>query len=226
MIFSDAQNIGAQAKHLLRGVVFCLFITVLGVPELLAQETRQCSESMKKEAIHSQEDEVKKDVSKSKLRQEIMSLRKRMQELHSTLKGIENTALKQNPELKEEKEAFRTMFEDVMEQNMDAAGVDETRFKELRQKLTSSELQEKEHNKLMEEYEQQAKALRKAQSQTVNDQEIQATREKLFQKTIQAMKEVDPKSEEMFNSLKSTRKRLMDLQKQWMSSQEAKTHNE
>jgi LmbE family N-acetylglucosaminyl deacetylase len=109
---------------------------------------------------------------------------------------------------------------------MDAAGVDETRFKELRQKLTSSELQEKEHNKLMEEYEQQAKALRKAQSQTVNDQEIQATREKLFQKTIQAMKEVDPKSEEMFNSLKSTRKRLMDLQKQWMSSQEAKTHNE
>jgi hypothetical protein len=135
-------------------------------------------------------------------RQSMQDLVKEAQTLSSKLQTIQKSAFANNPELKEQQKDFNKLVKETLNKHLAAQDVDKERMQAIISKLKEGDLAKGEKEKLMQEYQEHAKGFEKARQQTLKDQEVKTKRNKYFSNMVQAMKNEDPKAEEILKQLK------------------------
>ncbi|NIR58709.1 MAG: hypothetical protein GWO02_03900 [Gammaproteobacteria bacterium] len=144
-------------------------------------------------------------------RQQLQQLQQKMGRLQKRLTEIQKQALDSNPELAQEREAFRTLLADKMREQGHDPQASVQRMKDLKGRLNNDEVEGQERRQVVRELRQEGQAMRQAQHQALQDQEVRAARSDLNESVVSAMNEQDPETQELIAEYKKTRQELRQL---------------
>ena len=147
----------------------------------------------------------------SKQMQEIQSVHAEYMELQKHITQIQNDTLQAHPELKKEEESLRKLVLEKMSSSGKSAKEDMDEIIELEKKLRSGETPEDERQTLMGEYQKKAVAFRNAQNEAMKNPEVQAAQKKFMEDVMTAMKEKDPKVEQLMQQLQQKQQELSQM---------------
>jgi len=131
----------------------------------------------------------------------------RYKSLQEDLAKIQQQAMEDNEDLKQEQQDLQSMIRESMESNMAAEDVDVERLQELQAKLQGQgqgqgqELAQDEKQSLEKEYKEQVNAYQRARAKTARDKEVQQKQEAFREDMLAAMKKVDPETEKIIQEL-------------------------
>jgi hypothetical protein len=142
---------------------------------------------------------------------ELRNAQKKMRDLRKQLGEIQQKALDNNPELKQQRKDLRSLMQKKVKGQVEGADSKMARLKEIRSKLQNNkDIPKSERQKLMKEFQSTAQLFQQAQQKAMQDPEVQQARKK-FQKDLRAaMKEEDPNAEQLIQDLQQAQK---DFQK-------------
>lgn len=149
----------------------------------------------------------------SKKMQEIQGVHAEYMELQKHLAEIQRETLKAHPELEKEEQSLRDLVLAKMSSNGNNAKEDMDELVNLEKKLRSSDTPADERKTLMADYQKKAVAFRNAQSEAMKNPEVQAAQKKLMDDVMTAMKEKDPKVEELMKQLQQKQQQLSEMMK-------------
>lgn len=133
-------------------------------------------------------------------------------ELQKRLGMIQEKAVKAHPELEQQSQALETLIMSKMKLDGGKNPKDEiASLGGLEQKLGSKSTSESERQALMSEYRERANSFRDAQLQALRDPEVQKAQAALVNATVAAMKEQDPKTEELLQQLQQKQAQLRKM---------------
>ncbi len=127
----------------------------------------------------------------------------RYKSLQEELAQIQQEAMDDNEELKQEQQDLQSMIRENMESNMAAEDVDVERLQELQAKLQGQgqELAQDEKQSLEQEYKEQVNAYQRARAKTARNKDVQQKQESFREDMLAAMKKVDPETEKIIQEL-------------------------
>jgi chromosome segregation ATPase len=145
--------------------------------------------------------------------QEIQAVHAEYMELQKRIAQVQQDTLKAHPELEKEEQSLRDLVLAKMSSNGKNAKDDMDELMKMEQKLRSSETSADERKTLMADYQKKAIAFRNAQSEAMKNPEVQAGQKKLMSDVMTAMKEKDPKIEDLMKQLQQKQQQLSEMMK-------------
>lgn len=132
-------------------------------------------------------------------------------ELQNRVNLIEEKTMEAHPELQKQQQALLDLMIAKMPSSGTSAKDDLARIEQLEQKLRSEDTPENERQALMAEYQEKAQVFRAAQRQVLEDPEVQQTHGALMDAKLAAMKEEDPRTEQLMEQLQQKQQQLKQL---------------
>jgi hypothetical protein len=133
-------------------------------------------------------------------------------ELQKRLGMIQEKAVKAHPELQKQEQALEEMMMAKMTSSSGASAKDElAAIEKLEQKLRSKDTPDSERQALMSEYQKKTQAFREAQFKALQDPEVKKAQKALMDATLAAMKQQDPKTEELMQQLQQKQAQMQQM---------------
>jgi hypothetical protein len=143
--------------------------------------------------------------------QELQQLQQEMQTLGQQLDAIQQAALQANPELQNQQEQYRKKLTNAMqEQGADPEPVLE-RMGDIQEQLQDEELDKEKRQQLINTYREKDMRLQRARQEAMQNEEVRKAAEDLSEATLTAMREQDPKTEELLQELEQLQQRMQKL---------------
>jgi hypothetical protein len=134
-----------------------------------------------------------------------------MEQLQQRLLQIQEQAVAENPELRKQAEQLQqTMLEAMREEGHDPEQSIQ-RLQELEQRLRSPETGAAEHEKLIAEMRAEQQKLMAAEQAVSQREEVQKAREQFMENLLSAMREQEPRTDELMASLKQKSEQLQEI---------------
>jgi len=149
----------------------------------------------------------------SKQMKEIQSLHTEYMQLQKQLAQIQREALEAHPELKKQEQDLHDLVMAKMNSNGHNVKDEMTEINKLEEELKSTKTTDKERNSLMIEYQKKAMEFRNAQTQAMQNPDVKAAQQKLIDSVVSAMKEKDPKTEQLMKEMQQKGQQLSTLLK-------------
>lgn len=134
-----------------------------------------------------------------------------MQRLQQRLTEIQQQALQDNPELQQQAEAFQQTLLEAMR----AEGYEPVRslshIQLLEQQIQSDTLSEQERQGLVQEMREEIALLHKAEQEALQNEEVQAARQRFVAQMLAAMKAEDPQAEALMQELADKNDQLQEM---------------
>lgn len=132
--------------------------------------------------------------------------------LQQRLAAIQKKAVEAHPELHKQGQELETLMMSKMTSSTGVNTKDEMdAINEIEQKLHDKSTSDEERQKLVPEYQKRIKAFRNAQIQVMQDPEVRKAQTALMEATIAAMKEQDPKTEELMAQVQQKQAQMQKL---------------
>jgi predicted RNA binding protein with dsRBD fold (UPF0201 family) len=147
----------------------------------------------------------------SKQMEEIKNVHAEYMGLQKRIMEIQQETLKSHPELEKEEQSLRDLVLAKMSSTGKSAKDDMEEIIKLEEKLRSGETPAEERETLMRDYQTKAVAFRKAQSEAMNNPEVQAAQKKLMGDIMTAMKEKDPQVEKLMQEMQEKQQQLAQM---------------
>jgi len=150
-------------------------------------------------------------------KQELRQAQKKVRELRQQIGQIQQKAMNNNPDLQKQQEDLKGLVKDKMKAKGQNPDQDISRMKEIRQKLQNNkDMPKDERQKLMQEFQKTTQSFQQAQKSVMQDPEVQEARSQFRDDLMAAMKEENPKVEQMIKDMEQARKEFQQLmQKQF-----------
>ena len=200
--FSQPRSLFARLTDVRRLLPFAVAAGLMVAMPLQAEETPQPQDKPTAAAPE-----------KSKQMQEIQNVHAEYMELQKQITQIQQDTLQAHPELKKEEQSLRDLVLEKMSSSGKSAKEDMNEIIKLEEKLRNSKTPEDERETLMGEYQKKAVAFRNAQNEAMKNPEVQAAQKKFMDNVMTAMKEKDPKVEQLIQQLQQKQKQLSEMMK-------------
>ncbi len=145
--------------------------------------------------------------------QEIQGVHAEYMDLQKRLTQIQQDTLQAHPELQKQEQAWRDLILEKMSSNGKNAQEDMAEIKKIEEKLRSGETPDSDRQALMSDYQKKAMAFRDAQTQAMQNPDVQAAQKKLSDAIVTAMKEKDPQTEQLIEQMKQKEQQLSQMLK-------------
>jgi len=149
----------------------------------------------------------------NKQMQEIQGVHAEYMDLQKRLAQIQQDTLQAHPELQKQEQAWRDLILEKMSSNGKNAQEDMAEIKKIEEKLRSGETPDSDRQALMSDYQKKAMAFRDAQTQAMQNPDVQAAQKKLSDAIVTAMKEKDPQTEQLIEQMKQKEQQLSQMLK-------------
>ncbi|HKJ88661.1 MAG TPA: hypothetical protein VKA48_09160 [Gammaproteobacteria bacterium] len=152
-------------------------------------------------------------------KQELRQAQQKVQKLRQRIGKVQQAAMKNNPDLQKQREDLKGLLKDKMQESGATPDKDLARMKEIRGKLSGkkNDLPKEKRQALMKEFQQKAQGFQKAQKAALQDPEVQKARDKFRNDLMTAMKDEEPKVDQLIQDLHQARKEFRKLLSQRFS---------
>jgi uncharacterized coiled-coil DUF342 family protein len=152
----------------------------------------------------------------SELLQQVQQKQAEIQQLNQQLAQIQQQTIEANPGLADKRDDLM----DTVDEKMVEAGHDpeasRDKIEELQGQLQSGELSNQESQSVSQELRQEQTSLRQAQGQAMQNEEVQTRIQSLNEELIAAMREQDPKTDELISQLQTAQQEYQQLMQEAM----------
>jgi len=136
---------------------------------------------------------------------------KRYKELKQRISDIQKQALENNPQLEKDQQALKDLVMQTMRDGGAEPQKSMDRIEELKGQLKDKDMSKEKRKSLMKELRSESMAVRQAQKKALKTKEVKQARSDLRQQIIEAMKEEEPKTEQLMQELKDQRKKMRSI---------------
>lgn len=142
---------------------------------------------------------------------EMQPLIKEYRQVSSELQGIREKAVAENPDITEQQETFRNRV--VSEMKSEGYDVEAKRdsIKEMGTELRDEDVADERRKELIGKLRAEQQEMRQAQQKVMQKPEIQAKAEELNDATLEAMREQNPKTDDLLARMKELRGELQAM---------------
>lgn len=133
-------------------------------------------------------------------------------EVAGKLREIQQSAIESNPELAERHEAYQAMLNEAMVENGASPEATRAELKEIRDKVSNGEVEPGEQQALRNEFRSKRQELAQARQEAMSMPEVQEAGQSLRTATIAAMKDHDPKTEQLISRMENIQQQMQQLQ--------------
>lgn len=153
--------------------------------------------------------------------QQLQAKQQKMQQLLGELRQIQKKVTQANPELAAQQDDYRDLVINTMSDKDFDPEAEIQDMRSLQAELRGNDqLGQKERQSKMQELQQKKQQFRSKQRQAMQDEQVQTAREELDQNMQAAMKEQNPKSEELIAQLNRLQKEYQSLLQKAMQQQQ------
>ncbi|ABA56652.1 hypothetical protein [Nitrosococcus oceani] len=143
--------------------------------------------------------------------QEFHKLQQKMRTVGQQLDEIRQETLKTTPKLQEQQEEYQSLlFKTMKEQGSDPDPA-LARMREIEGQVQNEDLPEDERKQFIMEYQQKDAQLQQASRDAMQDEKVRKMAESLSQDTVAAMREQDPKTEELLREMEQLREEMQGI---------------
>jgi len=151
-------------------------------------------------------------------KQELKQAQQKVRDLRQQIGQIQQKAMKNNPDLQKKQEDLKGLVKEKMKSKGQNPDEDLSRMKEIRKKLSGNkDLPKGERQQLMQEFQKTAQSFQQAQKSVMKDPEVQEARDQFRSDLMAAMKEENPKVEQMIQDMEQARKEFQQLMQERFS---------
>jgi len=143
--------------------------------------------------------------------QQMQQARRELQKTNQELAAIREKTLENNPELAKRRDELSALVQETMSEQGHDPDAQIERLEELRKKMQSGDVEASERREILQEAQSQQQQLQQAQQAALQDEEVQQAREAFGEDLIAAMKEEDPRTEELIQKLDKQRRALREM---------------
>lgn len=150
--------------------------------------------------------------------QQFKQLQQDMQQLQQQLDDIQKATLEANPELAQQQQDIEKM---VMEQLRASGNDPEQKVKEIKSlqaKIKNEGLPVEQRKSYYQDYRQKVMDFQKAQQKVMQNEDVQSAMKDLNKAMLVAMKEQNPKTEDLLSDIKKKQEAMMEIRRSVMSS--------
>lgn len=145
-------------------------------------------------------------------RQELMQVREKLQK-------IQEKAVDARPQLQKKQAHFAALVEKQMKSQGHSPKQELAEIQALQDKLKSGDVSGGEQQALMQQLQQKATQYQQAQLAALKDDQIRSAREDLMKDILTAMKEEDPKTEDLMQTMRQKQQKLEQIHEQVLGKQ-------
>jgi len=156
----------------------------------------------------------KADANKQNPVQLFMQKRNELQKLQEQLAHIQQQTVEKRPTLKKQQEDFRQLMFAKMKAKGHTPEKDIEHIKQLEAQLHGKDVDAQKRNDLLIQLRETSMKLQKGQQEVLKDKDLQASRKVLAKAILDAMKEEDPKTDQLISQAYQKEVELVALQKQ------------
>lgn len=132
-------------------------------------------------------------------------------ELQQTLEQIERAAVEANPELQTQQDEFAELVMDHMKKKGHTPEEDVAELQDMQAQLQNPETPPEERQALMGNLQKKAAELEEAQREALEEPEVQEARGELVDAITTAMKEENPRTDEIIREMEQKQQELMEI---------------
>lgn len=150
--------------------------------------------------------------------QQFKQLQQDMQQLQQQLDEIQKATLEAKPELAQQQKDVEKM---VMEQLRASGNDPEQKVKEIKSlqtKIKNEDLPVDQRKSYYQEYRQKVADFQKAQHEVMQDEKVQSAMKDLNKAMLVAMKEQNPKTDQLISDIKKKQEAMMEIRRSVMSN--------
>jgi len=150
------------------------------------------------------------------LMQQVQAKRAEIQQLNQQLMEIQENTIAANPDLAEQRDELISFVDEKMAETGYDAEAARGRIEKLQGEMQAGDLSADEEQQRRQQLRQEMTSIQQAQGQVMQDQEFQAKREALNESLVAAMREQNPKTDELISQLQSAQQEYQQLAQQAM----------
>jgi uncharacterized coiled-coil DUF342 family protein len=143
--------------------------------------------------------------------QELQELQQKMHAVGQQLNEIRQKTLEAKPELQKQQDEYRSLLFKTMKGQGSDPDPTLARMREIEEQVQDQELAEDKRKQLIMEYQEKDAQLQQAGHDAIQDEGVHKAAEKLSQATIAAMREQNPKTEELLQEMEQVRKEMQQI---------------
>lgn len=149
----------------------------------------------------------------SPLQKAFMQKRNELQQLQSQLGNIQKKTMDKHPELQKKQSDFRDLMISKMKDKGHDPNKDIDHLKSLQAKLQDKDIKPDQRKALIKDFRQTNMTLRMEQQKALQDSDVQKARQSLSNDIISAMRDEDPRTDDLLKKVKETRQSLIQMQR-------------
>ena len=127
------------------------------------------------------------------------------------LESIREKTVKKHPELQKQQKAFRDLMIAQMKSKGHTPKKDVAEVRKLQQKLRSGKASDSDRRALMTKLQKKSQAFLQAQQEALQAPKVKKARKKLHDSLLAAMKQEDPSTEQLLQTMREKRQKLMEI---------------
>jgi len=152
--------------------------------------------------------------------EEFRKTRAEMMQVQQELAQIQRAAVEARPELQQQNEQFRKVMMAEMERQGHTPEEDLAELRALQGKLQSKDTPEADRQALMTRLQSKVQDLQQAERAAMQNSEVQKAQSELAQAITGAMREDEPRTEELIKQLQEKQRKLVQIRNEAMSQQQ------
>jgi uncharacterized coiled-coil DUF342 family protein len=149
-----------------------------------------------------------------KMLQQFQQARQQTQQLQQQLGEIQKQTLAENPKLMKQQEAFRELLIDTMRDNGQQPEKKLDELESLQAKIQDNSRPEQERQQLFRKFQQQNQVFAQAQREALQTESVQEAQERLNKAILTAMKDQNPKTEQLIQKMNQARQQMMQIRQE------------
>ncbi|NIX11201.1 MAG: hypothetical protein GWN05_06585 [Gammaproteobacteria bacterium] len=139
--------------------------------------------------------------------QELQEVQQELRAVGQQLGRIQRQALQADPKLQEQQSEYRTLLLSTMKGNGHKPEADIARLNEIEGQLKAEGVPDEERRQLITEYRRTSAGLQQARQEAMQDGTVRAAAGALSEAVLTAMREQDPKTDELLGRMEELRER-------------------
>ena len=151
---------------------------------------------------------------------QLQAKRQEIQQLNQQLVKIQEATMEANPELAKKRDNLMDLVDTKMQEAGHEPEAHRDELEALQQKLSSDDLSEEERQSVTQQLRQKQRSLQQAQSQIMQEEEVSKQRESLNEALVDAMKEQNPKAEQLIADLQQAQQEYQSILQQAMQQRQ------
>ena len=154
------------------------------------------------------------------LMQQVQQKQAEIQQLNQQLAQIQQATIEANPELADQRDELLANVDEKMAEAGHDPEASREKIGDLQEQLQGDELSPEENQAVAGELRQEQSSLQQAQSQAMQDESIQTEIQSLNEDLVAAMRERNPKVEELIAQLQTAQQEYQSLMQRAMQQQQ------